>query len=231
MGSQEGRKNYFDMLSRRNWATWAWATITTLGMNLALFTLMPYLLTREPARPSYERFVHQISVIRIKRPETPVQRQIKKRPERLPEKKRTRLKPANIRPVQTKLSLPFEINPRLPAAPTGLTLPPMERSVFTAPPDTFTIGQLDAPLTSLARMPPVYPFRAKRRGIEGWATVRFLVDEQGNVNNISMMKSEPPGVFDKSVIKCVSTWRFEPGTVAGEPVKTWVETTIRFELE
>jgi protein TonB len=32
-------------------------------------------------------------------------------------------------------------------------------------------------------------------------------------------------------MRCVSGWRFKPGTVEGMPVKAWAETTIRFKLE
>ena len=45
------------------------------------------------------------------------------------------------------------------------------------------------------------------------------------------MESKPPGIFDKSVIQCVSGWRFKPGTIEGMAVKAWAETTIRFELQ
>ena len=59
----------------------------------------------------------------------------------------------------------------------------------------------------------------------------FRSNTQGRVEQLKVIESDPDGVFDKSVINCVSQWKFKPGTVEGEPVNTMAETTIRFELE
>jgi protein TonB len=61
--------------------------------------------------------------------------------------------------------------------------------------------------------------------------VRFLVDEQGGVSNASVLEAEPDDIFDQSVIRCVSAWRFKPGTVGGHSGEGLGETTIRFELQ
>ena len=90
---------------------------------------------------------------------------------------------------------------------------------------------MEGGLTPLAKVAPLYPLRARRRGIEGWVTVRFVVNEQGRVDEIDITAAEPEKIFDQSVMQCVSSWRFTPGKVAGVPVKTRVETTIRFELK
>ena len=96
---------------------------------------------------------------------------------------------------------------------------------------SYGIGEIDHPLTPLVQVPPIYPMRARRRGIEGWVKVRFIVDEEGRVNDVSVVESRPRKIFNAPVTRCVSGWRFTPGTVGGIPVKTWVETTVRFDLE
>jgi protein TonB len=80
------------------------------------------------------------------------------------------------------------------------------------------------------RIPPIYPIQAKRRGIEGWVKVTFLVNQQGLVEKIKIVDSHPTGVFDQSAIRSVSTWRFNPGTVEGVAVNTWATQTLKFEL-
>jgi protein TonB len=230
MTNQQNHTTYLDALNRRNWSTWAWAMAIALAMNLTLFTIMPYLLHRQPAKPVYEELVSHINVIRTKRPDSKVERKTAKPPEKreaLPSKT-----PAP-QPLQAKLILPFEINPRLPAGPATLDLPPLETAAFHTHDmqETFGLGDLDGPLTPLGRIPPVYPMAAKRRGIQGWVKVKFVVNEQGTVEDITILDAKPPGMFDQSVRRCVSKWRFKPGTVEGLPVKAWVETTIRFELE
>ena len=233
----EARKEqgiYFHAFSRGNWANWLCAAFIALALNLALFSFMPSLLRLTPVKPRFDELSPPIFVVRVPRPETPPQKKIVKEPETPPEKKeKPSAKPMPRKTPKTKLNLPFEVNPRLPSAPGALVLPPMEHASFEAldTQELFSVGNLDGPLIVLTRVPPVYPFSAKRRGVEGWVKVRFVVDEQGSVRDVSVVEAKPPGVFDQSVIRCVNGWRFRPGTVGGVEVKTRVETTIRFKLE
>lgn len=225
---------YLQVTMRRSRQTWMWSAVIALTMNLALFTMMPHLLHRSSSAPVYEQLPDQISVVRIKRHDSEVRQKTVKPPEPPPEKKvQPQAEAPAVRPVKTSLSLPFDLNPRLPVNPANLTLPAM-KTLAVSMPDLQSIvglGQLDAPLTSLARIPPVYPLRAKRDGIEGWVKVEFVVNEQGNVDSVTIVKAQPPDIFNQSVIRCVSKWRFKPGTVEGTPVKFQVETTVRFKLE
>ncbi|WP_319524919.1 energy transducer TonB [uncultured Desulfosarcina sp.] len=234
MAQQTLNNNYFDDLSRRKWTTWLGAGMVAAGLNIVLFMLMPYLVDPAPSRLSIDTFVPQVNVIRMQRPDTEVRRK-PPTPQKPPEPQKIR-KPdaASRQPMREKLTLPFEINPRLPGGPHSLVLPPLKSAPLANTnvlQGAFSVGQLDGPLTSLTRIPPVYPVQARRRGIEGWVKVAFIVDETGRVENIFILESEPQGLFDRSVERCVRGWRFKPGTVAGMPVKAKVETVIRFELE
>jgi protein TonB len=234
MPRQAAPNDYFDSLSRRNWATWLWSGLVAGGLNLVLFLLMPHLVDPTPSGPSIDTLVPQVNVIRLKRPETEVRRKPRMSP-KTPEPKPVQKTDATPRqPVRQKLTLPFQVNPRLPGGPNHLVLPPLKSAPLidtTALQGAFSVGQLDGPLTTLTRIPPVYPVQARRRGIEGWVKVAFIVDETGRVGDISILESEPKGLFDRSVERCVRGWRFKPGTVEGMPVKAQVETVIRFELE
>lgn len=222
---------YLEILVRRNGITWMWAAAVALGLTVMLFAVMPHLLHPAPDKPVFQQVVSHVNVIRFRKPETPVKRQTENPHEPLREKQPPKATPH--KPLQARLTLPFAINPRLPSGPDTLSLPSLPPAAFdtTGLVDTFSAGDLDSPLTVLTRIPPVYPLSAKRRGIEGWVCVRFVVDENGRVDKVEVVKSRPPGTFDQSVIRCVSGWRFKPGTVEGMPVKTRAETTIRFTLE
>lgn len=95
----------------------------------------------------------------------------------------------------------------------------------------FTTGQLDGPLTALTKTPPVYPRAAKQRNTEGWIKVKFVVNEQGHVDQVTILDAEPKDVFEQSVLRCMDEWRFKPGTVGGRTVKALVEQTISFKLQ
>jgi protein TonB len=60
--------------------------------------------------------------------------------------------------------------------------------------------------------------------------VRFLVQTDGTVSQVSVLESDPPDVFDQAVLDAVGGWRFEPGVLGGEPVAAWMVTPIVFDL-
>lgn len=231
MRRQQANPSYFDILVRRTRATWWWAGAGALGLNLVLFAAMPHLLRPLQAERPFDEIVAAVNFIRLKQPETP----LKPKPQAPPPAPRPRKspQPPRRRPFKAQLTLPFAVNPRLPAGPGTLSLPPLKSAGLDtiAMDDVFSPGDLDSPLTVLARMPPVYPLHAKHRGIEGWVRVRFVVDETGRVGDITVLESDPPGIFEQTTKRCVAGWRFQAGTVEGVPVKAWAETTIRFKLE
>lgn len=221
-----------EAFSRRNGRTWLRSGLAAVGMNLFLFLLMVHLMDPVPTRSSLETLIPQVHVIRISRPEMPVKRPTAKAP---PEPKPVEKSGTTPRqPTMAKPTLPFKINPRLPAGPKTLALPALKSAPLitsTDLPGAFEPGQLDGPLTVLVRMPPLYPMSARNRGIEGWVKVRLIVDETGHVDGIEIIAAEPPKIFEESVRSCVAGWRFRPGTVEGVSVRAKVETTIRFTLE
>ena len=124
--------------------------------------------------------------------------------------------------LEARIETDFKLQP-LPEAPIT-PVPSLSR------PDFYRIGEVDREPLSTTRMEPVYPFLARRRGIEGSVNVRFFVTRQGRVEGVKIIKAEPPGYFEKAVRETVSNWRFQPGMVDGAQVKTLVETTIVFKL-
>lgn len=223
--------DYPYLLTHTPWRGWCLAAAAAAALNLALFLLMPQLLHQSPAPQQYDAITPQVQMIRLKRPERPTERPKPIEPQQKPIR-RPQPTTAPDTAVQ-RPRWPFEISDRLPAGPGSVVLPPIETN-FTANlqlGDLFGIGDLDRPLVALTRMPPVYPLGAKRKGVEGWVSVRFIVNEKGSVEEITILDARPEGVFETSVKRCVAGWRFQPGTVEGEPVRVWAETTIRFELE
>jgi protein TonB len=224
---------YEKMLSHRRWGVWILAGAGALALNLALFGMVPYLIDTDPEIKSYEKIASGVDVIRIKppEPEEPDEPEPKKPDEPEEKEPKPEKAPEMKKPVETQMSLPFEVNPRLPAGPGTLKLPEMMISKISLPGHTFAPGELDKPLAAVSRIPPTYPLRAKRNNIEGWVKVRFVINKQGRVEDITIIDEDPPGVFDQAVINCVSKWRFKPGTVGGVEVRTAAETTVRFQLD
>ena len=126
--------------------------------------------------------------------------------------------------------MPFELNTQLPEIQGTVPTLFMEKYAPNGL-DAYDIGDIDHPISAIVRIPPVYPMRARRLGVEGFVTVKLLVSEKGIVERTEILAAQPEGVFEKSVLQCTPSWRFTPGTLDGVPVKTFVTTTIRFDLE
>lgn len=128
-----------------------------------------------------------------------------------------------------RLELPADVKPLAPRLnmATDLNLPlKLGDAPYLGPAGT----QLDRDIMVVSRQPPQYPFRAARRGIEGWVKVSFLVTETGNVEDVEVLESDPPGVFDQAAVRAVYRWRFKPRTVDGKATTAKAEQVVEFKL-
>jgi protein TonB len=78
--------------------------------------------------------------------------------------------------------------------------------------------------------PPKYPNRARRRGLQGIVILEVLVDETGQVEELTVFTSSGHTILDRAARASVKKWLFQPGTRDGHNVKTWVRVPIRFQL-
>ena len=85
-------------------------------------------------------------------------------------------------------------------------------------------------LTPLVRFPPEYPPRAVSNELEGYVILRFTVTETGSVADPEVLRSEPPKVFDRSAIRAILRWKYQPQLANGEPVSVISYTRINFRL-
>ncbi len=250
----EGARRLFTVVA------WTLAISLSILLNLGLFSLMPKLLTGGIGEPEPPLAAKPVHVIRVKKQtedrkkKKEIQKAVEKRKE--PEKRKPK-PPTRVRKVTPRSAdLPFKPArsvprplidlPDIPLATFAVTAPveaPVEAPALVAAPspapapslptlkDSYGTFEIDNPLIPLAQGPPLYPFSARRRGVTGAVKVKFLVGMEGRVEKVRILESNPGKIFDASVVKCVSAWRFTPGTVGGRKVKTWASTTIKFELE
>ena len=94
----------------------------------------------------------------------------------------------------------------------------------------FDSVDLDQAPTPIMQVPPEYPFKAREQGIEGYVAVKFMVRPDGSVGNVNILSAKPEGIFNEEVRRVLPRWRFQPGRLKGEPVASWVVTTLRFDL-
>jgi protein TonB len=78
---------------------------------------------------------------------------------------------------------------------------------------------------------PEYPYRARQRGIEGHIKLAFTITAAGKVENIRVMESSPPNVFDREARRAAARWRFAPRTENGSAVSREAVKTLHFRLQ
>jgi len=90
---------------------------------------------------------------------------------------------------------------------------------------------IDSNVVPSLRIPPTYPKRALRSGIEGVVTVEFTITIDGSVKDAEIIEAVPPNIFDKSVLRAISKWKFNPDMVDGKPVEKRARQDIKFTLK
>lgn len=106
--------------------------------------------------------------------------------------------------------------PTVPVAPAGLP----------DAPDYALAARLDPGPQPLDDINPEYPEGAELRS--GIVVLRLLVSETGRVDNVAVVRAQPPGVFDKAAATAFEAARFSPGRLFGTPVKSQLTIEVAF---
>jgi protein TonB len=149
---------------------------------------------------------------------------------------------------------PSKIAPEVPAvveipgiaAPGGLDGPPgtgvdvPDAASFAVPPPPppvpqpvdrrpLKIGGLIRAPKRLVASAPIYPQVAISARVEGQVLLEALIDEQGRVDSVRVLKSVP--LLDTAAVDAVRTWRYTPTLLNGVPVSVLMSVTVTFSLQ
>lgn len=75
-----------------------------------------------------------------------------------------------------------------------------------------------------------YPLIAQENGIKGKVYVSFVIDEEGNVYNVNVVRGVDTSLDNEAVRVVEGMPRWEPGRQAGKAVKVGYNVPIYFEL-
>ena len=73
-------------------------------------------------------------------------------------------------------------------------------------------------LVPIVQPAPVYPPRARARGLEGFAIVEFTVTAQGTTRDIRIVETSHTGIFDRPTIEAAENIIYKPRMVDGKAV-------------
>ncbi len=89
-------------------------------------------------------------------------------------------------------------------------------------------GGVSAP-RPLYKPEPAYSERARHAKYKGTLVLWIVVDAEGNVKSVRVMK--PLGLgLDQNAIRAVHTWKFDPARRNGAPVPVYVSVEVSFKL-
>ena len=83
---------------------------------------------------------------------------------------------------------------------------------------------------ALNSVKPVYPREARKKNLEGKVFLRFMVNIDGSVSKVRVLKSIGPKVFHKAAVEAILKYRFKPARSKGKPVPVWMMQVINFRL-
>lgn len=187
---------------------------------LALLWLMQWLLLADGQTVQARRDRPVMAFVRLKQDSRPeVRRRELPEPKPLPEE----APPPSLAFSSPALAL-------VPAPAIDLALPKVPLHMDGPYLGAVRQGPPDRDFMVISRLPPRYPYRAQRQGIEGWVRVSFLITEQGEVKDALVVDADPKDSFDQAALRAVAKWRFKPRIEDGRPVAVRVEQVVSFKL-
>lgn len=104
-------------------------------------------------------------------------------------------------------------------------------TVERQPGDPLVIGRdMPLPVKVRRRAYPIYPRDGQLRGIEGTVILRYLIDKQGKVANVEVIRPSKFRPFTASAVDAIGAWEFEPFMENGQPIEVVHELTVHFQL-
>lgn len=93
----------------------------------------------------------------------------------------------------------------------------------------FSVNQQVMPLH---RVEPNYPAKALQRGVEGYVTLRFNIDELGKTRDIEVVDANPKRYFEREAMLALRNWKYQPKMVDGKAVvQTGLTVRLEFKLQ
>ena len=202
------------------------SVIASLLVSYALFYFMQSITLHDELDGSLVSLspTQHIEFIRVKREESV---EVKER--KLPKQPEIQTPPSTV-----DQNLQLEVT-----APSNLALLPMDIPILNSA--KVPTGLIHIPLSTIMvneeampvfRIPPIYPQRAAKRGLEGWVEVEFSITSAGLVKNARVVAASPQGIFDNAALRAISRWKFKPKIVNKVAVERHrVRQRITFQLE
>jgi len=184
---------------------------------------------------NFPSFATDITVEK-KRPKVFVIQQVRFKPP--PPKQEQQIPKPKAKKVPIPDPTPDEPEPiRLPEPEEDLDIPDVDDLVIAvpeAPPAVETgpiyiTGNVEKPV-KLVSPQPRYTEIARKARIQGVVILQTIIDKEGNITNVKVLKGLPLGLTEAAV-SAVRQWKYEPATLNGKPVAVYFNLTVKFQIQ
>ena len=88
-------------------------------------------------------------------------------------------------------------------------------------------GKVQAP-RQIKQVQPMYPILAKQARVSGDVKIDCVIDEQGNVVQMSVVSGNP--LLANAALNAVEQWKYQPTLLNGQPIAVNMVVTVTFAL-
>ena len=99
-----------------------------------------------------------------------------------------------------------------------------EKKAVPAEGKILRVGGAVSPPELISSVPVAYTEAARKAKIKGVVVVEAIIDEQGDVVNVRVLKGLP--MLDRAAGEAVQQWKFKPAMAYGKPVKVFHTVTV-----
>ncbi len=208
-----------------------WAIVGAVVLHVALFVVrIPF----EPSVPDWqapERAVFAVKQLRFERPEPEPQQALprpKRAVKRIPIPDPTPDDPEPILPDEPEIEIPLLDIDALGIDDFFIPDGPPARGPSGR--QAVRLGGDIVPPVKLSGDTPVYTEEARQGRVQGVVILEAVIDEQGDVSEVKILKGLPLGLSETAVA-AAEQWKFRPALRNGEPVPVYYNLTVKFSLQ
>jgi len=211
---------YEDELDRK---TMRWALVIAIILH-AIFFVVKFKGGVLEANEVKKQKVYVVQQVRFKPPPPKQQQEIPKpKSKKMPIPDPTPDEPEPIR-------LAEEDDPELDLPDTDIIFGVPDAPPSPEPEGPIRVGGDVVPPVKITAPSPQYTEIARKARIQGVVIVEAIIDKQGIVTNVKILKTLPMGL-DQAAADAVKKWRFKPATLNGKPVAVIYNLTVNFRLQ
>ncbi|QHT69112.1 TonB family protein [Rhodocytophaga rosea] len=222
----ELKKNPESDLSRKKSLFFNIGMIITLALCLVAFEWKTYekLSDVDISKPSEPEQLEMMPIIENKIPEPPkvVAPEIKEVKEDIKEE---------LINLETETSLEAVVDPPVPPTPIAPVIEDEETTeiLLIAETQPAPVGGYEAFYKYIGKNIK-YPDQARRLGVEGKVFVQFVVDKDGGITDVQVLKGIGSGCDEESIRVLNNAPKWTPGKQRGRPVRVRMSVPIIFKL-